>query len=163
MAKQHSIEAIYDTHSAALQVVREFESRDFDTTQLSVASMAYQSDDLVVGCYCTTANHLKALGWFGGFWNELWGVLDGGALFVIPGIGPVLLGGPIVSTFLAVVDDPGGEGAGMLKTSIHRLGIPKNRVFACEDAIRTKKSLLLVTGTAEDLVNAKAILGAAVP
>jgi hypothetical protein len=157
--KQGSIEAIYDAHSAALQTVREFERSGFEKTNVSVVNMVYQSDGPVTGCYANQLGRLKSWGRLGVFWNELWSSLSGGDVFVVPGIGPVMLVGPIVDTYLATLQTAGGANPNLLETAIHGLGIPKDRAHLCEVAIRTRKTLLLISGTADELTKAKALLG----
>jgi hypothetical protein len=44
-----------------------------------------------------------AWGKSGAFWGGLWGMLSGSALFVIPGIGPLLAAGPLVAWIVAAL------------------------------------------------------------
>ena len=45
----------------------------------------------------TRGDRMKYWGKLGTFWGGLWGLLFGAAFFAIPGIGPVLVAGPLVS------------------------------------------------------------------
>ena len=48
----------------------------------------------VVGYY-NTGDRMKRWGKTGAFWGGFWGLLFGSAFFAIPGIGPLLVAGPL--------------------------------------------------------------------
>ncbi|MGA8792013.1 hypothetical protein [Candidatus Binatus sp.] len=52
------------------------------------------TDEHVVGYY-TTGDRMKYWGKVGAAWGSFWGLLMGAGAFAIPGIGPVLVAGPL--------------------------------------------------------------------
>ena len=47
---------------------------------------------------------MKYWGKQGAFWGGLWGLLCGAAFFAIPGIGPVLVAGPLVASIIGALE-----------------------------------------------------------
>jgi hypothetical protein len=78
---------------------------------------------------------------------------------MVPGIGPVLVAGPLVSAIVtglegaAVVGGLGAIGAGL-----YSIGIPAHSVLEYERALRADKYLLVAHGTADEVAKAKEIM-----
>jgi hypothetical protein len=102
---------------------------------------------------------MKHWGKVGAFWGGFWGLLFGSALFAIPGIGPILVAGPLVAWIVAglegavVVGGVSAIGAGLVS-----IGIPKDSVIKYETALKTDKFLLVVHGTPDAVATAKDII-----
>ena len=134
---------------------------------LSIVAKDYHTDEQVVGYY-NVGDRMKTWGKIGGLWGGMWGglwaLLFGSAFFVIPGIGPLLIAGPLVAWIVgalegvAVVGGISALGAGLLS-----MGIPKDSVLTYETAVKTDKLLLVVNGTAAEVAKAKEILGTTQP
>lgn len=63
--------------------------------KLSIVGKDYHTEEQVVGYY-HTGDRMKYWGKLGAFWGGLWGILLGAAFFWIPGIGPLVVAGPLV-------------------------------------------------------------------
>jgi hypothetical protein len=102
---------------------------------------------------------MKYWGKTGAFWGGFWGLLFGSAFFAIPGLGPVLVAGPLVAWIVgglegaAVVGGLSAIGAGL-----YGLGIPKDSVVQYELALKTDKFLLIVHDTASQVEKARNII-----
>jgi hypothetical protein len=126
--------------------------------QLSIVGKDYHTEEQVVGYY-NAGNRMAYWGKFGAFWGGLWGMLFGAAFFWVPGIGPVLVGGPLVAAIVGAL-----EGAAMVGglsavgAGLYSLGIPKNSVLRYETALRADKFLLLVHGTPQQVARAQEIM-----
>ena len=83
MPEQHAVVAIYPTHTAAEEAVKELQRSGFDMRQLSIVGKDYHTEDHVVGYY-TIGERMKASGRVSAFWGGLWGLLFGAAFFAIP-------------------------------------------------------------------------------
>jgi len=159
MSKANSIVAIYETHEQAEQAVKELQEAGVDMKSLSIAAKDMHTEEQVVGYY-TTGDRMKHWGKLGAFWGGFWGLLFGSALFAIPGIGPILVAGPLVAWIVAalegavVVGGVSAVGAGLVS-----IGIPKDSVIKYETALKTDKFLLIVHGTSEAVAQAKDIIG----
>src|ERR1700682_5997383 len=96
MAKDATVIAIYENHHAAEEAVQELQRAGFDMKKLSIVGKDYHTEEQVVGYY-NTGDRMKYWGKLGAFWGGLWGMLFGAAAFSIPGIGAVLVAGPLVA------------------------------------------------------------------
>jgi hypothetical protein len=125
---------------------------------LSLAGMGTHTDEHVIGYY-NAGDRMKYWGKVGAFWGGFWGLLFGSAAFAIPGIGAVLVAGPLVSWIVAglegavVVGGVSALGAGLVS-----IGIPKNSVIKYETALKTDKYLLIVHGSPDTVYGARFIL-----
>jgi uncharacterized membrane protein len=109
--------------------------------------------------YYNAGDRMKYWGKLGGFWGGLWGVLVGAAFFSIPGIGPILVGGPLVASIVGGLEGAAITGGlGVLGAGLYSLGIPKNSILKYETAIKTGQFLLIAHGTEEVVERAKKII-----
>jgi hypothetical protein len=102
---------------------------------------------------------MKYWGAQGAFWGGVWGMLFGTAFFAIPGVGPVLMAGPLVAWIIAALEGAvvvGGLSA--LGAGLYSIGIPKDSVVKYEAALKTDKFLLLAHGTASEVSKARDIM-----
>jgi hypothetical protein len=158
MKKQDSVIAIYPTHSAAETAIKELQRSGFDMKQLSIIGRDYHSDEHVVGFY-NVGDRMKMWGGIGAFWGGLWGWMFGSASFLIPTLGTVLIAGPFVGMFVAVLEGAivvGGLSA--LGAGLYSMGIPKDSVLRYETALKNDKFMVIAHGTVQELAEAKEIL-----
>jgi uncharacterized membrane protein len=158
MAETNSVVAIYETHSQAEEAVKELQKSGFDMKKMSIVGKDYHTDEHVVGYY-NTGDRMKYWGKLGAFWGGLWGMLFGAAFFVIPGIGPILVAGPLVAWIVGALEGAvvvGGLSA--LGAGLYSIGIPKNSVLKYELALKSDKFLLLAHGTADEVAKARDII-----
>jgi uncharacterized membrane protein len=154
----NSVVAIYDTHEQAEHAVKELQHAGVDMKSLSIAARDTHTDEHVVGYY-NAGDRMKYWGKVGAFWGGFWGLLFGSALFAVPGIGPILVAGPLVAWIVAGLEGAafvGGVsavGAGLVS-----IGIPKDSVLKYDVALKTDKYLLVVHGTSADVNKAKDII-----
>jgi mannose/fructose/N-acetylgalactosamine-specific phosphotransferase system component IIC len=85
--------------------------------------------------------------------------LVGSAFFVIPGIGPLLVFGPLVGWIVGAMEGAvvvGGLSA--LAAGLYSIGMPKDSIMRYETAIKSDKFLVIAHGTADEVAKAKSIL-----
>lgn len=158
--KHNSVVAVYNTHTDAETGVNELRNAGFDMKKLSIMGKDYHSEEHVVGYY-NTGDRVKYWGKLGAFWGGFWGFLFGSAFFVIPGIGPIVVGGPLVSWIIGALEGAaivGGLSA--VGAALYGIGIPKDSVLRYETFIKANKFLLIVHGTKEEVEKARIILDA---
>ena len=158
MNKNNSIVAIYPSHTAAEAAVKELQQSGFDMKKLSIVGRDYHTDEHVVGYY-NAGDRMKYWGKMGAFWGGIWGLLFGSAFFLIPGIGPLLVAGPLVGWIVGALEGAvvvGGLSA--LGAGLYSLGIPKDSILKYETALKTDKFVLIAHGSADDTTRAKEIL-----
>jgi len=158
MSETNSVVAIYETHSEAEEAVKELQRAGFDMKKMSIVGKDYHTDEHVVGYY-NTGDRMKYWGKMGAFWGGIWGMLFGAAFFVIPGLGPILVAGPLVAWIIGALEGAvvvGGLSA--LGAGLYSIGIPKNSVVKYESALKSDKFLLLAHGTASEVAKARDII-----
>jgi hypothetical protein len=158
MSVTNAAVAIYDTHSQAEEAVKELQRSGVDMKKLSIAGKDYHTEEQVVGYY-NTGDRMKYWGKLGAFWGGLWGMLFGAAAFAIPGVGPILVAGPLVAWIVGALEGAvvvGGMSA--IGAGLYSIGIPKDSVVNYETAIKSDKFLVLAHGTADEVAKAKDVL-----
>ena len=96
MSDLSTVVAVYATHVEAQEAVKQLDRGGIDMRTLSIVGKGTHTDEQVVGYY-NTGDRMKHWGKMGAFWGGLWGMLFGSAFFLIPGIGPLLVAGPLVA------------------------------------------------------------------
>jgi hypothetical protein len=158
MTSENSIVAVYDSHTQAEEAIQHLQHTGFDMKKLSIVGKDYHTEERAVGYY-NTGDRMRYWGKQGAFWGGVWGLLLGSAFFAVPGVGPVLIAGPLVSWVIGALEGAvfvGGVsaiGAGLLS-----IGIPKDSIIQYEVALKADKFLLLAHGTAEEIAHAKEIV-----
>jgi len=158
--KKNSVVSIFNTHTEAEDAVRELQKSGFDIKKLSIVGKDYHSEEHVVGYY-NTGDRVKYWGKLGAFWGGFWGLLFGSAFLIIPGIGPVVVGGPLVTWIIGVLEGAaviGGLSA--IGAALFSIGIPKDSILKYETSLKSNKFLLVAHGTAEEVEHACKILEA---
>ena len=159
MSATNSVVAVYDTHEQAEKAIKALQVDGADMKCLSIVGRNTHTDEHVVGYY-NAGDRMKYWGSVGAFWGGFWGLLFGSAAFAIPGLGPILVAGPLVSWVVAglegavVVGGVSALGAGLVS-----IGIPKDSVIKYEVALKTDKYLLIVHGARDAVYNAQLVLG----
>ena len=158
MNKDNSVVAIYPSHTAAEAAIKELQQSGFDMKKLSIVGRDYHTDEHVVGYY-NVGDRMKHWGKIGAFWGWIWGCLFGSAFFFIPGIGPLLIAGPLVGWLVGALESAvvvGGLSA--LGAGLYGLGIPKDSILQYETALKSDKFVVIVHGSGDETTRAKEIL-----
>ncbi len=158
MSVTNAVVAIYDSHSQAEEAVKELQRSGIDMKKLSIVGKDYHTDEQVVGYY-NTGDRMKYWGKLGAFWGGLWGMLFGSAFFAIPGIGPVLVAGPLVAWIVGALEGAAVVGGlGVIGAGLCSIGIPKDSVVKYETAIKSDKFIVLAHGTVDEVARLKDII-----
>ena len=158
MTPQPATIAIFDTHLQAEQAVKNLDHNGVDLKKLSIVGKDIHTDEHVVGYY-NAGDRMKYWGKEGAFWGGIWGLLFGAAFFWVPGVGPLVLAGPLVAVLLGVVEGAfvvGGFSA--LGAAFYSMGIPKDSVLDYETAVKNGRFIVICHGTHEEVIQAHHIL-----
>jgi hypothetical protein len=153
--------AIYPDHEQAEAAVAALQHGGFDMTKLSIVGANYHSEEHAVGVY-NTGERMKSWGKNGAFWGSVWGVLSATGFFFLPGIGPLLVGGPLVVMLVsglegaAIVGGVSALGAGLIG-----LGIPKVQALKYEMEIKAGSFMVVAAGSRIDTDRARDIIAQA--
>lgn len=158
MSKPNSVVAVFETHSQAEEAVKGLEKSGFDLKKLSIVGKDYHTDETVVGYY-NAGDRMRYWGKQGAFWGGIWGMLFGAAFFAIPGIGPVVVAGPLVAWIVGALESAALVGGlSVLGAGLYSIGIPKDSVLKYEVALKADKFLLVAHGTASEVARARDII-----
>ena len=155
MSENNSVVAIFESHNQAEDAVRELQKDGFDMKKLSIVGKDYHTDEHVVGYY-NAGDRVMYWGTLGAFWGGLWGMLFGSAFFLVPGIGPLLVAGPLAMWIVGALEGAiavGGLSA--LGAALVSIGIPEDSVLEYEANLKAGKFLLIVHATPQEVRRAK--------
>ena len=158
MNKSESVVAVYHSHTVVEEAIKQLRFARFDFKKLSIVGRDYLTDEHVVGYY-NVGDRVKVWGKTGAFWGGLWGFLVGSAFFWIPGVGPILVAGPLVSWIVGALEGAAlGGGLGAIGGALASIGIPNDSVLRYEAALKVGKFLLVVHGSESEAARAREIL-----
>lgn len=158
MSKENAGVVVLSTHTEAESAVKELQHSGFDMKKLSIVGKDYHTDEHVIGYY-NAGDRMSFWGKRGAFWGGLWGMLFGSAFFFIPGIGPLVIAGPLVAAIVGGLQGAvvvGGLSA--LGAGLYSIGIPKDSILSYETAIQSEKFVVVVHGSAHEVAKARDIL-----
>ena len=167
--KEHKVEkintvvAVYDTHSHAEEAIGAFKSSGFDMKKLSIVGKDYHSEEHVIGFY-NAGDRMKFWGKRGAFWGGFWGMLFGSGLFLIPGIGHIMVLGPLVTWIVGALSEAAVVGGlTALGAGLYSIGIPKDSILRYETALKADHFVVVAHGTPDEVATAKKILEKTTP
>jgi hypothetical protein len=158
MSDQNAVVAVYATHVEAEEAVKKLQRAGIDMRTLSIVGKDTHTDEHPVGYY-NTGDRMKYWGKIGAFWGGFWGLLFGSAFFAIPGIGPVLVAGPLVAWIVGALEGAAVVGGlSAIGAGLYGMGIPKDSIVQYDLALKTDKYLLVVHDVAVEVEKARDIL-----
>jgi hypothetical protein len=157
MLPLNSIIAVYEKQSDAEAGLLDLQRAGFDLKRVSILGKESESAEQVVGHY-NTGGRMKYLGDRGVFWNDLWKMLPGAACFDIPGIGRVLMAGPMTVWAISAMQESEAEELTAVGAGLYSLNIPRASVRRYESAIKSHKLLLIAHGSPQELLKSREVL-----
>ena len=155
---KNSVIAVYGTHEQAKATVKTLQQQGFDMTKLSIIGKDYHTEEHIVGYY-NTGDRMKSWGKFGAFWGGLWGMMFGSAFFLLPGLGPILVAGPLVAWIVGALEGAVIVGGlSVLGAALVSIGVPKDSALKYETELQSGKFILVAHGTVGEIDRAKALL-----
>jgi len=163
MAKENAAVAVYNTHIEAEAAIKELQKSGIDMKKLSILGKDYHAEEKVVGYY-NAGDRMKFWGKWGAFWGGLWGLLFGSAHFFVPGIGHIVVLGPVGGWILGAIETAViVAGLSALGAGLYSVGIPKDSVIKYETAVKADKFLVIAHGTKEEVDKAKDVINTTGP
>ena len=104
MSDTNSVVAVFRSHEQAEEAIRELQQGGFDMKKLSIVARDYHTEEHVVGYY-TTGDRMIYWGKMGALWGGFWGLLFGSAFFWVPGVGQLLVAGPLVMWIVGALEE----------------------------------------------------------
>ncbi|MFI5361930.1 MAG: hypothetical protein ACHQ49_08180 [Elusimicrobiota bacterium] len=139
---------ICDTCAEAEDLILRLQNSEGVLDALSIAGRIPRRDGLVTGCY-SSGPRMKFWGLMSSFWGGVWGIFSGSAYFEIPGIGAVVIAGPLAAEIAGALErSDAADGLSVLGAGLRALEVPANVAGECEQALRDDKLLLIANGAA---------------
>ena len=158
MVEHGAVVGIFKSHTEAETSIKELQRAGFDMKKLSIVGKDYHTEEQVVGYY-NVSDRMKFWGKQGAYWGGFWGLLFGSAVFVIPGVGPLVMFGPVIGWLVGALEGAvavGGVSA--LAAALYSIGVPNNSSLEYETALKSDRFLVIAHGTAAEVTNARSIL-----
>ncbi|MHC5861505.1 YflT domain-containing protein [Nostoc sp.] len=166
MTYTHTVVANFPSYAEAERVVLDLQKSGFDTQKLSIIGKDYQTTEHVRG-FLTWKDTAIAGATRGGYWGSfvggLFGILVGAGVLFIPGVAPIIIAGPIGGVLAGwlqgtLVGAASAATVGGLAGALGGLGIPKHEILKYETQIQAGEFIILVTGSNEDVSQARQML-----
>jgi hypothetical protein len=159
MSDKNSVASIFANQDQAEAAIKTLKAGGINLKRMSLVGRGFHSEQHVVG-YNTAGNRMKVWGGAGAFWGGMWGLLFGSTFFWVPGVGPLMLAGPIVAWIIGAL---GGAvvvgGLSALSAALFSIGIPNDSILEDEAAIKAEKIVLVVDETPVDVRKAERLPG----
>lgn len=158
MQGKNAAVAVCDTYNQTEAAIMELERSGLEMRKLSVVGRDNHAEGYVTGYY-NAGGPMKYWGKLGTFWGEVWERLAGWAFFTVPGIGPVLVAGPLAGWIVAALENAAiFGGMSPVGAGLYSIGIPRDNVVRYETALMAGKFLVVVHGVADEVAQAREIL-----
>lgn len=158
MNERNAVVGVFPSHLEAEGGIRELQRAGFNMKKLSIVGKDFHTEEHVIGYY-NAGDRMKVWGRLGAFWGGFWGLLFGSALFVVPGLGPLVVFGPLVGWIVGALEGAlTAGGLGVLAAALYSLGIPRDSCLQYETAVRSNRFLVITHGTGEEAARAKELL-----
>jgi hypothetical protein len=158
-----NIVAVCANHPAAERAIRQLHKAGFAMCDLSIIGRDFQMTEEPVG-FISAGDCAKAGAETGAWFGGLFGLLVGAAFLILPGVGPVVVAGPLAAALLAGLEGAvAGTALGTLAGALVGWGIPKDRALKYETQIKGGKFLVVVRGVPEVITRARSLLAPGAP
>jgi hypothetical protein len=144
----------YADAERAQSALQELIDDDFPLDRVSLLGKAGASGDDPLGVYFpSTGDRMRGWGRLGAIWGGVMGMLGGAAgMFIIPGIGPLMIVGPVAEILVGTVAGAGlggglmASGAALSEVAVaaHRMGVPESAIEDMEHRLRDDQYMLLL-------------------
>jgi hypothetical protein len=156
--KLNAVVGVFNSHTEAETSIKELQLAGFDMKKLSIVGKDYHTEEQVVGYY-NAGDRMMFWGKQGAYWGGFWGLLFGSAVFVIPGVGPLVMFGPVIGWLVGALEGAlavGGVSA--LAAALYSIGVPNDSSLEYETALKSDHFLVMAHGTVQEVTDAKSIL-----
>ncbi len=126
--------------------------------RLSMVGKGARPGDPPVGFY-PAGHHLQVWDGSGAFWGGLWSSMADPAVFVLPGLGVVVLAGPVAAGLVTALEGAWVvTGASAMAAAFMQVGVPREQAERHVLALKQDKYMLLVHGVGKEIVQARRII-----
>jgi Heat induced stress protein YflT domain len=155
--------AIYPDHTTVERAVRHLHESGFPLDVLSIVGRDIQETEEPFGLV-SRGDYARAGAETGALFGWLIGLCIGAAFLILPGLGLVVVAGPIAASLMAAIEGGvAGASVGSLAGALIAWGVPRHRALKYEPQVKAGKFLILVRSTPETVARARSLLAAKGP
>jgi hypothetical protein len=153
-----SVIGIYPNMQSVEDAIQTLDQSGFPIRHLSVVSQHLRSEKQVQGFITAGDYAVKGAG-LGAWTGGIFGLLAGAAFLWVPGLGPLVIAGPLAAALLAGSEGAvlGAAGGGALGALVG-WGVSKRHIVKYIDKLKDGKLLLVVRGTPDEVERARVVL-----
>lgn len=152
-----SVIGVYSSMSGAEEAVRKLDEGGFPITQVSIVTQDLESEKEIHG-YVTVGDVATSGAGTGAWFGGIVGLLVGAAFLWVPGVGPLIVAGPLSVALLGGLEGAAvGAGAGGLLGALMGWGVSKRHVLKYEDRVKAGNYLVIAHGSAAEVARAHGI------
>jgi uncharacterized membrane protein len=152
-----SIVAVYADHEAAERMVKQLHEAGIAMSDLSIIGRGSQTTEEPVG-FVSAGDYAQAGAATGAWFGGLLGLCVGAAFLVLPGIGPIVVAGPLSAAVLAGIEGAlAGTALGSLGGALVGWGVPKEKALKYETHVKGGSFLVVVRGEPEVVARAQGL------
>ena len=153
--------AVHAGHLQVQKALAKLTRSRLDLRRACVVGTDYHTEENVYGYY-STGRSLEAWGSLGCFWKAVWAALTGGGFFFIPGLGAVVIAGPVAGWLVAALEKGTMvSGLSVLGAALVGQGVPPEAMIEYEAAVRSNEFLLIMSGPLSETAKAQSLLESA--
>jgi hypothetical protein len=155
MAVNNATLSVFKSQVDAEAAVRLLARNGYDLGKVSMVGRDTDNDTCVSGCVNENGRGSSSTK-DGVSWSGIRGMLVGSGFCLVPGIGSVVVAGPLLSLIVRSMGDGiPPDKLGALATGLHQLGIPKDSILRCQGALKAGKVVLIAEGSAMAMILAR--------
>ena len=155
--QQATVIAVYHDHAAAEAAVRRLQYEGFPIENISIIGKDFQTTEQPLG-FVTAGSGAKEGAKFGAWTGSLFGLLVAPAFLILPGVGTLIVLGPLAALLVSGVEGAlAGAAFGGLTGVLVGLGMSQDQAIRFEAQITAGKFLVTLQGDAKTIGRAKAL------
>ncbi len=156
---QRATVCVCNSHRLAQDVIKTLKNAGCDLKHLSVVGKDCCGVDQSLN-YCEDAAAQKKLAAWVAFWHKIWSQLAGDAFLTVPGVGPILVAGPLAQPMVSAWTDLRFEDEiSPLGEVLRSLRMSSKSIAEYEAALADGLILLIVHGDPGEVTKAREALG----
>jgi uncharacterized membrane protein len=146
---------VFKSQADAEVAVRQLARDGYDLSKVSMVGRDADSDARVGG-YPNENGRGSTSAEVGVSWGGIRGMLVGFGFFPVPGLGSLVVAGPLLTWIVRSMGPVvGPDKLGAMADGLHQLGIPKDSIRRCEAALKSGKVVLIAEGSAMAMILAR--------
>jgi uncharacterized membrane protein len=158
-----SVIAVFPDHESAENAIEMLNEEGFPMSKLSIVGRDFVVREKPIG-FASPGYFAKEGASTGAFVGGLFGMLLGAAFLVLPGVGPMVIAGPLLGALLGGLEGAvAGAAVGALSGALIGWGVSREKALVYETEVKAGKFLLIARGTPEEIARAKVLLETSSP